>query len=181
MSGHVQSPLDDHTLRVHQLYARHQHALLAYVLSLEPKLDDAEEIVQETFLTASRKASQWSDGTNYFAWVCAIARYCTLEYRRSRKKQQMILADDVFELVYQGGDADLAELEHRAAILGCCLEQLAPRAKQIMMLRYHAGHLPEEIASMVGWSVNSVRVALTRAKDLLRNCLKRQLPSEAMR
>ena len=34
--------------------------------------------------------------------------------------------------------------------------------------------LPEQIASGVGWSVNSVRVALTRARGRLRECMERQ-------
>ena len=67
--------LDDHTLQVQTLFVQHQLAVMAYVLSLEPGIHDAEEIVQETFVTASRKASTWTAGTNFFAWACAIPRF----------------------------------------------------------------------------------------------------------
>jgi DNA-directed RNA polymerase specialized sigma24 family protein len=37
--------------------------------------------------------------------------------------------------------------------------------------------MPEQIAPSVGWSVNSVRVALTRAREVLRECMGRQTSS----
>lgn len=43
------------------------------------------------------------------------------------------------------------------------------------MLRYHNDQMPEQIAVTVGWSVNAVRVALSRSRQLLRECLDRRL------
>lgn len=59
------TPFDEHTLHVQTLFVQHQQAILAYVLSMEPRLHEAEEIVQESFVTASRKAATWTAGTNF--------------------------------------------------------------------------------------------------------------------
>ncbi len=173
-------PISDHTVRVHQLYARHQQAVLAFVLTLEPRLDDAHEIVQETFLTVSQKAADWTDGTNVFAWVCTIARYTTMHFHRSKKRQLVELADDVVDLLDEERNAHLVDCEHRIAVLAECMQRLAPSARRLITQRYHAGRLPEEIASAIGWSVNSVRVALTRAKTALKDCLERKTRSEVV-
>ena len=165
--------LDEHTLHVQTLFVQHQQAPLAYVLSLEPDLHDAQEIVQETFMTASRKASTWTDGTNFLAWVCTIARFNTLHFQRTRSRRNARLAEDVVELLAEHAEEELSVFQSRVKALRECLKQLAPRAHELIHLRYHAGKMPEEIASEVGWTANSVRVALTRARKALGECLHR--------
>ncbi len=163
--------LDDHTLRVQTLFVQHQQAVMAFVLSLEPGIHDAEEIVQETFVTASRKAATWTAGTNFLAWSCAIARFRTLSFQRDRGRQNCRLAKDVVELLAEHADEDFSAFQGRVSALRGCLGKLAPKAHELINLRYHAGLMPEQIAGEIDWTVNSVRVALTRARDTLRECL----------
>lgn len=164
---------DDHTLSVQTLFVQHQQAVLAYVLTLEPHLHDAHEIVQETFVTASRKAATFTVGTNFLAWACAIARFNTLHFQRTRSRRNARLAEDVIELLAEHGDEDFSVFQSRVTALRRCLQELAPKARELINLRYHAGKLPEQIAGEVGWTANSVRVALTRARNALRECLQR--------
>ena len=164
---------DDHTLAVQTLFVQHQQAVLAYVLSLEPDLHDAQEIVQETFVTASRKAVTFTVATNFLAWVCTIARFNTLHFQRTRSRRNARLAEDVVELLAEHADEEISVFQNRVKALRECLKQLAPKAHELIHLRYHAGEMPEEIASEVGWKANSVRVALTRARKALGECLHR--------
>ena len=165
--------LDGHTLAVQTLFVQHQQAVLAYVLSIEPDLHEAQEIVQETFVTASRKAATFVVGTNFLAWACAIARFNALHFQRTRSRRNARLADDVIEMLAEHGHEDLSEFQSRVISLRRCLQNLAPKARELVNLRYHAGKLPEQIACEVGWTANSVRVALTRARNALRECLRR--------
>jgi RNA polymerase sigma-70 factor (ECF subfamily) len=171
--------LDAHTLHVQTLFVQHQQAVLAYILSLEPDVHDAQEIVQETFVTASRKAATWTSGTGFFPWACAIARFNTLHFQRTRGRRKARLADDVVELLAEQAEDDFAQFQLRVNALQKCLQELAPRARELINLRYHAGKLPTEVASEIGWTVNSVRVALTRARHSLRDCLERSERAEA--
>tara|TARA_R110002049_G_scaffold285698_4_gene467152 strand:+ start:341993 stop:342529 length:537 start_codon:yes stop_codon:yes gene_type:complete len=164
---------DHHTLQVQTLFVQHQQAVLAFVLSLEPAIHDAEEIVQETFVTASRKASTWTAGTNFFAWACAIARFQTLSFQRDRGRQNGRLAKDVVELLAEHAEEDFSVFQGRVMALRRCLKELAPKSRELINLRYHAGQMPEQIAAEIDWTVNSVRVALTRARTMLRECLGR--------
>lgn len=164
-----------HTLHVQQLFVRHQQAVLAYVLSIEPNFADAEEIVQEVFLVVSRKAQTWSAGTDFFAWICAVARYETLHFQRTRARRTARLDEDVIELLYAAEPVDESAWQHRVDALRRCLGRLAPRAKELVWRRYHGAQMPEQIATGIGWTVNSVRVALTRARGVLRECVEKQL------
>jgi RNA polymerase sigma-70 factor (ECF subfamily) len=174
MSSSSPTP-EAHTLHVQSLYVRHQRAILAYVLSIEPSFSDAQDIVQEVFLTLSRKAQSWTQGTDFMAWACTVARYNTLHFQRTRSRRVARLDDDVVELLYPTGGFDEDSFKHRMAALQGCMGKLAPRAYELVMLRYHNDQMPEQIAVTVGWSVNAVRVALSRSRQLLRECLDRRL------
>jgi len=169
----------EHTLQVQRLFVQHQQVVLYYVLTIEPNLGDAQDIVQETFLTVSRKAGTYALGTNFTAWACTVARYQALQFQRSRARATARLDDDVMEMLY-GGDSPPPEmLEPRTEALKVCLGKLAPKAADLIRRRYHLGQMPEDIAAVVGWTPNSVRVALTRARQTLRACVDRTLgPSE---
>jgi RNA polymerase sigma-70 factor (ECF subfamily) len=57
------------------------------------------------------------------------------------------------------------------SVLKGCLLKLAPRARELIWARYHRQRMPEDIAEEIGWTANAVRVALSRARTLLRDCL----------
>jgi RNA polymerase sigma-70 factor (ECF subfamily) len=168
-------PLDPHTLHVQQLFVRHQQAVLGYVLSIDPCLADAQDIVQEVFLTVSRKAQTWTEGTDFLAWACTVARFCTLHYQRTRARRAARLDEDVVELLHGNAAPDEAGFQREVAALQRCLGRLAPRARELFWMRYHGGQMPEQIAEAVGWTANAVRVALTRARTFLRECMEQQL------
>jgi RNA polymerase sigma-70 factor (ECF subfamily) len=60
-----------------------------------------------------------------------------------------------------------------------CLDRLAPRAKQIVWLRYPGGLSCDEVGRQVGWGAAAVRVALAKARTALRTCVQFQLKRTA--
>jgi RNA polymerase sigma-70 factor (ECF subfamily) len=166
-----------HTLKVQQQFMIHQQALLAYLLSIVPNLPDAQDILQDAFLIVSKKANTWTEGTNFLAWGCAIVRYEALHYARSSKKRMLPLDEDIVELLHCESPP-LDNLDAQIERLKECLKRLSPRSRELIMLRYHTAQLPEQIATRGNWSVNSVRVALTRARQALRECIEQRLALE---
>jgi DNA-directed RNA polymerase specialized sigma24 family protein len=79
------------------------------------------------------------------------------------------------EMLYGEDGAPPVMLEPRTHALKGCLGKLAPMAADLIRRRYHLGQMPEAIAAAVGWTPNSVRVALTRARQTLRACVDRTL------
>ena len=63
------------------------------------------------------------------------------------------------------------QFEEEVSVLTGCLLKLAPRARELIWARYHRQRMPEDIAEEIGWTANAVRVALSRARTLLRDCL----------
>lgn len=175
-NGGEAGALSEKTMRIQQLFVKHQLGLRAFILSLEPNFTDAEDLLQEVFLVITRKANDFQEGTNFFAWACTIARYKLLELLRRRARSQ-VLSEEVIEALCAVEPEEQFD-ETRVAILQHCLEQLAPKARQMMFLRYYGEHSPSQIALLVSWTPNAVRVALSRARTVLQQCLERRLRQE---
>lgn len=162
-----------HTLKVQQQFMMHQQSLLAYVMSIVPDRQDAQDILQDAFLVVSGKANTWVEGTSFFAWGCAIVRYEALHYARAGKKRMIPLDEQVLEQLHSEA-LPPADFDQQIESLKECLKRLSPRARELIMMRYHTARMPEQIAVEVQWSVNAVRVALTRARQALRECIQQQ-------
>lgn len=175
-SGNDAGALSEKTMRIQQLFVKHQLGIRAFILSLEPNFTDAEDLLQEVFLVVTRKANEFEEGTNFFAWACTIARFKLLELLRRRARSQA-LSEEVIEALC-AVEPETEFDDSRLAILQQCFEQLAPKARQMMFLRYYGEHSPSEIARLVSWTPNAVRVALSRARTVLQECLERRMRQE---
>jgi RNA polymerase sigma-70 factor (ECF subfamily) len=166
-----------HTLLVQKLFVKHQGVVKAYILSLLPSMADAEDVLQETFLTVSAKAAAFAEGTNFVAWACTIARFKVLEARR-RLRQPSLLTEEAIDALSEEVP-ETGFFEERVEAVRRCLDRLAPRARQIVWLRYHGGCSCDDIGRQVGWRAAAVRVALAKARTALRSCVEFQLKRAA--
>lgn len=163
---------EEHTLQVQQLFVRHQGALKAFVLALYPDFAEADDVMQEVFLVITRKAAEFKPESNFLSWARTIARYEVMTARR--KKTRTIVKPEVLEALQAACPEDFAT-DRKLNALTHCMVQLAPKAREIMQLRYQHEHKPSEIAQMLARSVNSINVALAKARVALRECVDRQL------
>jgi RNA polymerase sigma-70 factor (ECF subfamily) len=163
-----------HTTRVQQLFVKHQAKVRAVALALTGDFAIAEDVVQETFLTVTAKAGDFAPDTNFLAWACAIARLKVLERQRSDRR----LSPQVIEsLAASLPQEELAD-ERLATLLGC-IDELAPKARELVRLRYFSEHGPGEIATMLGRSVAGVNAALVKIRETLRECVGSRLAAES--
>ena len=169
-------PQSDQTFEVQKLFVDHLPALRRFVLSLMPSRSEADDVVQEVFLTVTTKASQFVLGSNFKAWLFAIARFKVLEHLRRVKRDPHLLTDSVLEkLAEEGSETDTEPDPLVLRALANCIEKLAPKRKKAIELQYGEDCAPGEIAERLGWGVNSVHVALSRARADLRNCVNNAL------
>jgi RNA polymerase sigma-70 factor, ECF subfamily len=161
------------TTTVQQLFVRHQAKVRSLALALTGDFSIAEDIVQETFLTASAKAAEFQVDSNFVAWVLAIARLKVLERRRSDRR----LSPEVIESL--AASLPQEELEERRLMpLLDCIDELPPKSRELIRLRYFSEHGPGEIAAMLGRSVVGVNAALVKARAVLRECVTRKLAEQ---
>ncbi len=165
---------------VQSLFLQHLVPLRGFLLALSGDNQRVDDLVQETFLTALEKAGEFEEGTDFRAWIFTIGRYKLLSALRDAGRDPLVFDPDVVEQLADAAP-DFAVNDHRMPHLRACLDQLAPKARQAMALHYQHGHLPREVAPRMGWTVNAVRVALSRARALLRRCIEKRMAMEGGR
>jgi len=112
---------------------------LAAMLQESSNVDD---LTQETFVTAFRKLSQYQPGTNFPAWVKAIARNLALNERRAWQRRQAATKKyegllQVEERLDDAVDALGASLPDEVlGSLHTCIEALAPHTRDMVKARY---------------------------------------------
>jgi RNA polymerase sigma-70 factor (ECF subfamily) len=169
------SPVEE----VQRLFLRHRSVLRGFILGLMPDPNRAEDIFQEVFLTVTRKASDYEPGTNFLAWARSIARLKVLEACRSHRGGPALLEPEAIDALAHAAEEQTEDWDQRRVLLADCLEKLAPRAREIVEMRYSVEQLsPPTIAQRLSWSVNAVHVALSRARKFLQECTRRRLSLE---
>jgi len=150
------------------------------LLAILADFSAVDDVLQETFLTVTRKAEEFERGTNFTAWVATIARFHALDWRRKKGRMATGLSEDVVERLCaipealpstEIADRELSALEH-------CLSLLSGKMRQAVELRYREGHKPAEIARRLGWTPEAIYVALSRARAALRACIDDKLATE---
>ena len=154
------------------LFVRNENAIRAFIRALQPFLSDADDVLQETFLTVSRKASSFEIGTNFMAWACGIARLKVLENFRQTKRANVLSEKAIIALTEDFPSAESFKEREQAlesALLnyhqteGSSLEKVFRRQSS------------DEMAEALGMTSNAVRVALSKARVVLRDCINLQL------
>jgi RNA polymerase sigma-70 factor (ECF subfamily) len=163
----------DHTTKVQGLFLQHQPEIRGFVLSMIPNFSVADDVMQETFLIVTKKALSFELGTSFAAWVKTIARFKALEAIRARKFET--LSEEVLEALNTEPHEFAGETDERLALLRGCLDQLAPQARRSIDYRYQNENMPPQIASLMGCTVQSVNVTLSRARAFLRECVQRKM------
>ena len=158
---------------------------------------DAEEVVQDVFLTLFRKASGFEGRAALGSWMYRVATNAALNRRRGKRLQLEVKLEDHLPTFrddgHRAGDradvlADWSPLPDERLLTGearqvldAALDALPEHYRAVIVLR-DVEELPiERIAETLGESVASVKSRLHRARMALREQLTRYLgaPAEA--
>ncbi len=169
-------PPQIHLARVQQLFLENQPALRSYVLSIVRDFTLTQDVVQETFLTVTRKAESFDLETHFLAWACAIARFEALT--ALRRANRPALSAETLELISVSEAA--ASPDYRTEWLSRCMQRLTPTLQRMLRLRYEDALKPAEIAKLIGWTPNAICVATSRARTELRRCMENSQHEETL-
>jgi RNA polymerase sigma-70 factor, ECF subfamily len=161
-----------------RLFSVHQRALFLHILPLVGNTADADEVLQETNVIMWAKREQFQPGTSFLAWGRAIARLEVFRFRRSRGSKLRFLDEAILDALIKRSDTTPDPMESRQEALGHCIEQLRPKDRQLIRMRYATGQSGDEIARQLRRPANSVYQSLSRIRRMLAECIQRHLARE---
>jgi RNA polymerase sigma-70 factor (ECF subfamily) len=161
---------------------RHQTMLRAYIISLMPGLDGADDVLQEVNVVLWEKRETFEPGTNFRAWACAIARFMVKSHRRKAFREGKVVLDEkILEKLEEHGRGRSGREEERLRALERCLGDLGEDERRLVEHHYFSKIKLEEFAALHNRSVGSLRVALFRIRAALRKCINGKLVTSPAR
>ncbi len=160
----------------------HLDLLYNTALRMTGNVQDAEDLVQETFLRAYRFFDKFKRGTNCKAWLFKIMKNNFINRFRKKAREPSTVSFDQIEGV-QGAELPLPPQVPAETRLSpdldeiveddvkYALESLPDEFKMAVVLSDIAGFSYKEIADIMGTPIGTVRSRLSRARGVLQRKL----------
>jgi len=165
----------------------HIDALKTFAYHLCYDEDDANDLVQETYLKAFRFVDKYDEGTNAKAWLFKILKNAYInEYRKKSKRPTKVDFEDIVsyhdsEESVLPGYLDLRE-ELFDKMMGdeitIAINALPLDFRTVLLLCDVEGFTYEEISKIIDVPIGTVRSRLFRARNMLKEKLKNYAKSK---
>lgn len=148
-------------------YKHFQKSLASYIKNKIADPNDAEEILQDTFLSALEGLRDFSFKSKIFTYLCAIANHKIIDHYRKKKIKSILFSklSDFEPLVSAiiGPEEKLDDALLREKIQQT-FNKLSPKYRRILQLKYVDGFSVDEIAEKLAISFKSAESTLFRAR-----------------
>jgi RNA polymerase sigma-70 factor (ECF subfamily) len=165
------------------LVERHSRNLFRLAYRMTGHQEDAEDVVQETFLRAYRQLAKFDDRASFGTWLYRIAANCSLDLIRARKRRSENRenhdsseegAPDPMQSLADGAPtperlALSSEVERRVA---GALDDLSEMERAAFVLRHYEGMCIDDISRTLGVQPNAAKHSIFRAVQKLRRALE---------
>ena len=131
----------------------------------------AEEVAQDVFLELHRHWNELGSDEHVKFWLRRVASNRCIDQARRRKYHPIVALDDVPEPAAPGEPSDFLLNQKLRELMAA----LPEKPRMVMVLRYQEELMPEEIATVLGMPVRTVKSHLQRSLAMLREKASRSL------
>jgi len=163
-----------------QLVEQHSRAVFRLAFRMTGNEEDAEDVVQETFLRAYKQLDKYEARSSFSTWLYRIASNYSLDLIRMRKrhedKRERGTAEDrdilqTIPVDSPGPDRIMYGTQVQERV-NEALNELSPQERTAFILRHFEGLSIEEIGSTLGTGTNATKHSIFRAVQKLRRSLE---------
>jgi RNA polymerase sigma-70 factor (ECF subfamily) len=161
-----------------RLIEHYQHRLLRYLVYLSGNRELAEDLFQETWIRVLERGHQY-DGTHEFStWLYAVARNLTIDCLRKKSPLSLDgLMEDEEHAPLEPVDTrpmawEVVQQHEQAERISAALVSIPAEYREAVMLRFQEGLALDEIATVTGARLGTVKSRLYRGLNLLMSRLE---------
>lgn len=165
---------DENAFRV--LVDRHSRSIYRLAYRMTGKPEDAEDVVQETFVRAYRQLGRFESRANFATWLYRIGFNCAIDYMRARPHRETSETHETLDQLSrppQGPSMD--DLVYAGEIgerVQTALGELSPQERAAFLMRHYQGCSIEEICAALGLKTNAAKHSIFRAVKKMRVALQ---------
>jgi len=156
------------------LFHKYHKKLYAFLFHLLQSKEDAEEIVQETFIKIWEKREDFNEGYSFNSFLFSIAKNAFLNLNRKKVNRKVFENHlDFLEETSSDRTDDYIIFEETKQIINSVIEGLPAKRKEIFLLRKIDGLSRKEIAERLDISIITVDNQLMKANIYMKDQLKK--------
>ena len=153
------------------LVKRHIRAAHAVAFAVLTEQADADDAVQDGFLSALQHLDSCSPPEKFRAWLLTIVRNRAFDMRRRGRVRAVELLEDGTAQAQDASPLQAAERSELNARLSAAIETLTDTQREVLMMHDIEGWKHADIAHLLGLAESTVRVHLLHARRRLRAVL----------
>jgi len=172
---------DREALRI--LFDQNKDKIFALAYHYTKNSQDAEDILQETFIKAFRSLPKFNfqNGTRFSPWLYRIGINCSLDHLRRVKTKKNRLADveNLENISSEGTNSDPAVIRQKSEFrekIDQTLKTLSGQQRMVFILKHYQQLTIREIAEHLKITEGGVKKQLFRAVHALKKSLKGLIP-----
>jgi RNA polymerase sigma-70 factor (ECF subfamily) len=165
-----------------ELFRQYERPLGQFLRQLVNDRNLADDLIQETFVTAARERAKLPSIENPKAWLFQVARNRALHAMRSRRRSLSALQRLAREVGFRGRNPEPAvDPAEAVTVRDHLAEHLKPEERALLILRYVHGFKSPELAEIVGRSPEAIRKELSRTRRKLIGSFEDLQPNTSQR
>ena len=160
------------SLDIEKLFSQHRVHLLRFVQRYVRKLEDAEDVVQNTFFEAMRCADRFSGLSKPSTWLFGIAlNLARNQVRRNCADMYEVVDEEFVEGIVDvhSDPARLIELRELAKLVGMCLDELPEKIRTTFEAVVDGEATYEQVAEALQIPIGTVRSRVSRVRAAVRS------------
>ena len=162
------------------LVEQHSRHVFRLAFRMTGNEQDAEDVVQETFLRAYKQLDKYEARASFSTWLYRIASNYSLDLIRSRKRhedkreQRPPEEPDVLQTIpaHNPGPDRMVYSGEVSQHVEAAMNELSAQERSAFVLRHFEGMSIEEIGAVLGTGVNATKHSIFRAVQKLRKSLE---------
>ena len=160
------------------LVERHSRSVFRLAFRMTGNEQDAEDVVQESFLRAYRQLGRFESRANFGTWLYRIAANCSVDLMRARQARHDQVRGEPLETAAELPAAEMPNPERLAESAEIdrqvqnALALMSPLERAAFTLRHYEGRSIHEIGKALGLGTSAAKHSVFRAVKKLRQALQ---------
>ena len=165
-----------------ELVSRYETKAYNLAMRLTRNQEDAEEVLQDVFVTVYRKLSGFEGKSKFSSWLYRVTANAAFMKLRKRRTERAVPTDDIHTVILAQGRVEQSlnfEADSRANAqelrdaLGKAIGRLPDDYRAVFVLRDIDGLSNKEVSDILGLTIPAVKSRLHRSRLMLRRRLKK--------
>lgn len=157
---------------------KNRDRIYAYIVSMLPAHQDAEDVFQETCLVLWEKIDRFDSERPFLPWAFAVARNEVRSFIRKNASGRTFFSDALLQSIADAMEVRSDATSQRRTALEHCLTRLQDEQRELLMDAYSGKRTKRAIAADRNVTLEALYMQLHRLRRTLLKCMNHSLATD---